>query len=259
MNFMQNIKKELHFGIRSSKILILTVGFLFFAILTPVMTKVILPEILKSQFPGMSQDALGEMMDMTQRGCIRSYMGDVFEIGTIIVVFTLCGLMAQEIKDNTLVLPLCSGKRFGSITAAKMIVFGSVLLLAPTIALLIDYMYSGLLFSFEVGIVPIIRGGLLQGTFMVFVLTGLIMFGTWIKRPIPTGFITLVFVYGLHFLGGIFNIHPYLPSGLLAEAQQLAVIPVSSLGQTLLLSIGIILLMTCVTIVRLKSMEWNER
>lgn len=259
MNLMQSIKKELRFGIRSSKILILTVGFLFFAILTPVMTKVILPEILKSQFPGMSQDALGEMLDMTQRGCIRSYMGDVFEIGTIIVVFTLCGLMAQEIKDNTLVLPLCSGTRFGSIMAAKTIVFGTVLLLAPTIALLIDYMYSGLLFSFEVGIAPIIRGGLLQGIFMVFVLMCLVMFGTLIKKPIPTGFVTLVFVFGLHFLGGVFKINPYLPSGLLAEAQQLAIIPASSLGQTLLISIGIMLLMAGITIARLKSMEWNER
>lgn len=259
MNIMQNIKKELRFGMRSSKFLILFVGFLFFAIFTPVMTKVILPEILKSQFPGMSQDALGEMLDMTQRGCIRSYMGDVFEIGTIIVVFTLCGLMAQEIKDNTLVLPLCSGKQFGSITAAKMIVFGGVLLLAPTAALLIDYMYSGLLFSFEVGIAPIVRGGLLQGIFMVFVLTCLVMFGTWLKKPIPTGFITLAFVYGLHFLGSILKIDPYLPSGLLAEAQQLSIIPASSLGQTLMVSISIILLMIGITIARLKSMEWNER
>lgn len=259
MRIMQYIKKEVYFGLRNSKFLILIIGFLFFAVLTPVMTKVILPEVLKSQFPGMTQETLSEMLDMTQRGCIRSYMGDVFEIGTLIVVFTLCGVMAQEIKENTLVLPLCSGKQFGGITAAKMIVFGSVLVLSPTFALLIDYMYSGVLFSFEIGIAPIIRGGLLQGFFMVFVLTCLIMFGTWIKKPIPTGFVTLAFVYGLHFLGGTLKINNYLPSGLLAEAQQLAVIPAASLTQTLFVTTGIILLLISITVIRLKSMEWNER
>ena len=98
--------KELRYALRSGRFLILAVGFAFFSMLTPVMMKLVLPGVMKSQMPGMTDEAMTQMFKMTQLGCIQSYMGDVFEIGTMLVAFTLCGLMAQEIKDNTLVLPL---------------------------------------------------------------------------------------------------------------------------------------------------------
>lgn len=255
----QDIIKEIRFGLRNSRVLILFVGFLFFAVLTPVMMKVFMPLILKSQFPGMTEQTIAEMVEMTQIGCIRSYMGDVFEIGSIIVAFTLCGLMAQEIKDNTLVLPLCAGRQFGGIVGAKMLVFGAVLVLAPVLSLIVNYVYAGLLFAFDVGMGPVIRGGLLQGVYMVFLLSCIIMWGTIIKKPIAAGFVSLVTAFGLHFAGSAFSISAYLPSGLLDEAQQLAVIPPSSLVQSLCMTAGIIILFAAATVLRLKHMEWNER
>lgn len=254
-----DIVKEIRYGVRNSRFLILMAAFAFFAVLTPVMMKVILPMMLKSQFPGMTEQTLVEMVDMTQLGCIRSYMGDVFEIGSIIVAFTLCGLIAQEIKDNTLVLPLCAGKQFDSLVGAKMIVFGTLLVLVPVLSLLINYAYAGLLFSFEIGIVPVIRGGLLQGAYLVFLLACLVMWGAILKKPIATGFASLATVYGLHFAGSAFSMNAFLPSGLLEQAQQLAVVPAASLPQTLVMTTGIILLFLAVTLFRLTHMEWNER
>ncbi len=255
----QDIKKEILFGLRNSRFLILFTGFLFFAVLTPVMTKVVLPIILKSQFPGMTEPLLADMLDMTQLGCLRSYMGDVFEIGSIIVAFSLCGLIAQEIKDNTLVLPLCAGRQFGSIIGAKILVFGTVLILTPTISLIVDYVYAGLLFSFDIGIAPILRAGLLQGVYMVFLLLCLIMWGSIFKKPVATGALALVTAFGLHFIGGAMGIHAYLPSGLLAEAQLLTVVPNASLIQTLCITTGIIIVFAFITLLRLKKLEWNER
>lgn len=253
------IVKEIKFGLRDHKFLILFVGFLFFAVLTPVMFKVVLPQVLKSQFPGITESQMSGMMDMSQLGTIRSYMGDVFEIGSIIVAFTLCGLMAQEIKDNTLVLPLCSGKRFGGIVGAKMFVFGAALVLAPSIALMVDYVYAGLLFSFDIGIIPIIRGGMLQGVYMVFLLANVMMWGVITKKPIATGFLTLIIAFGSYFVGSALGIQEYLPSGLLAEAQLLAASHSPSLFQTLLITGGLVLVFMTITIMRLKKMEWNER
>ncbi len=255
----QDIIKEIRFGLRNSRVLILFIGFLFFAVLTPVMMKVIMPQILQSQFPGMTQQTIAEMVEMTQIGCIRSYMGDVFEIGSIIVAFTLCGLMAQEIKDNTLVLPLCAGRQFGGIVSAKMLVFGAVLVLAPVFSLIVNYVYAGLLFAFDIGIGPVIRGGLLQGVYMVFLLSCILLWGAVIKKPIAAGFVSLATAFGLHFAGSAFSINAYLPSGLLDEAQQLAVVPSSSLIQTLCITAGIIILFAAATVIRLKHMEWNER
>ena len=69
---IRDINKEIKYALRNSRFLILIIGFIFFAILTPVMTRLVLPEVLKSQFPGMSEQELKGMLDMTQLGCIRS-------------------------------------------------------------------------------------------------------------------------------------------------------------------------------------------
>lgn len=254
---MQDIKKEIKYGFRSGKLLILLVSFLFFALLTPVMLKVVLPEILQSQ--GASPQDLSGIIGMTQTGCIQIYMNDVFEMGTIIVAFTLCGLLAQEIRDNTLVLPLCSGKRFTSILGGKLLVFGFVLALIPLLALIVDYLYAGLLFSYEVGMVSILRAGLLQGLYMVFLLACIIMWGVVLKRPIPVGFLTLATAFGLHFVGSLLGIHAWLPSGLLFQAQYLAEAPESSVILTLTITIILIFTMLALSLMRLKRIEWNER
>jgi len=256
---MREIYKEIKFGVRNSRFLVLIIGFMFFAVLNPVMTKVVLPQVLASQFPGMTEQALSSMFDMSQLGSIRSYMGDVFEIGSIIVAFTLCGLIAQEIKDNTLVLPLCSGKRLNHIVGAKMLVFGTALVLITTLALIVDYVYAGLLFSFDIGFMPILRAGLLQGLYMVFLLACVMVWGAILKSPIAAGLSALASVYGLQFVSSLLNIQGYLPPALLAEAQALSAVASPSLTASILSTGLIIAGCLAITLLRLNNMEWNLR
>lgn len=254
---MQYIGKELKFGFRSGKLLILAASFLFFALLTPVMLKIVLPQILQSQ--GVPSEDLSGIMDMTQMACIQIYMNDVFEIGTIIIAFTLCGLLSQEIRDNTLVLPLCSGRRFVCIVGGKLSVFGIALIMIPVIALIVNYLYAGLLYSYEAELLPILRAGILQGIYMVFLLSCIMMWGAILKKPVPAGFLTLASAFGLHFAGGLLGIHQWLPSGLLVQAQRLTEAPESSLFLTMIITIVLIITMFAFTVMRLKSIEWNER
>lgn len=185
---MVEIIKEMRYAFRSGRVLILLASFLFFALLTPVMLKVVLPQILFGRSTGETAQVIGGFTNMTQIGCVRNYMEDVFQIGTLIVVFTLCGMTASEIREQTWVLPLCAGKRFGRMIGAKLLAFGTVLVLTPILALLADYSYSGLLFGFEIGVFPILYGGLLQGVYMLFLLACLIMWGVLMKKPIPRRF-----------------------------------------------------------------------
>ncbi len=253
------ILKEMRYGLRNGRFLILAAGFLFFAMLTPVMMKLVVPSVMQSQMPGLTPEVIRQMFQMTQIQCIQSYMGDVFEIGSVIVAFTLCGLLAQEIKDNTLVLPLCSGKRFMKIAGAKLLVFGTALVLILTAALAIDYAYAGLLFSFDIAFLPIIRGGLLQGVYMVFLVASLLMWGAIIKKPIAAGFVTLGVAYGTSYIGSLLGISSYLPSGLLDAAMSLSAAPTSNMMQTLLITIALILAFMGITLFRLRHMEWNQR
>lgn len=253
------IIKELRYAIRSSRVLILFASFLFFALLTPVMLKVVLPMVLSGQFAGEASQGISGLTDMTQLDCIRNYMDDVLQIGTIIIAFTLCGLTASEIRDNTWVLPLCAGKRFGWMIGAKLIVFGVMMILIPIIALFVDYAYSGILFGFEIGVMPILYSGLLQGIYVFFLLSCLMMWGVLTRRPIPAGLLTLATAFGIHFISSLFRFVKWAPSGLLVEAQKL----MPSVTPSLLIPISVttllIILMTVFTLSRLRQLEWNVR
>lgn len=253
------IIKELRYAIRSGRALILLASFLFFALLTPVMLKVVLPMVLSSQLSHGAAQSLGGLDDMTQLDCIRNYMDDVLQIGTIIISFTLCGLTASEIRDNTWVLPLCAGKRFEMMLWAKLLVFGALMIMIPVLALLIDYGYSGLLFGFEIKVMPILFGGLLQGIYVLFLLTCLMMWGVLLKRPVPAGFMTLATAFGLHFISALLNVQSWTPTGLLAEAQKLMPSASPSLFLPLSVTIVLMIFMMAFTLSRLRHMEWNAR
>jgi len=251
--------KELRYALRSGRFLILAAGFAFFSMLTPVMMKLVLPGVMKSQMPGMTDEVMAQMFKMTQLGCIQSYMGDVFEIGALLVAFTLCGFMAQEIKDNTLVLPLCGGRRLSQIVSAKMLVFGAALLTIPTLALSVNYLYAGILFAFEVGYLPILLGGLMQGLFMVFLLSGLLLFGSLLHKPVAAGMVTLGMVYVMSMLGGLLKINAWMPTGLMEAAQTLSAKPDAAVLHTALITVGLIVLFSTAALYRLHHMEWNKR
>lgn len=258
MHRVVDIAKEFRYGLRQSRFLILAAVFLFFALSAPVMMKVILPAILKSQF--QNSDALKGLMEVSQIGCMCSYMGDVFEIGTIAVAFTLCGIMGQEIKDRTLVLPVCSGKRFGDIVTAKMLVFGAALVLILTMALVADYLYAGLFMGFDVrSIWTVVRSGLLEGLYMVYILSCLVLFGTLIGKSVAAGVVTLAVAYGSYFIGNLLAIGRFLPSGLLTQASAL-----STLSDTIYITLSItavLIMVNCalsVALLRRMELNWNR-
>lgn len=253
------IIKELRYAKRSGRILILFASFLFFALLTPVMLKAVLPMILSNQLSGEAVQGISGLIDMTQLDCVRNYMDDVQQIGTIIIAFTLCGLTASEIRDHTWVLPLCAGKRFGLMLGAKLLVFGTLLVMIPVIALLVDYGYSELLFGFEIGILPILYAGLLQGIYVLFLLFCLMMWGILVKRPIAAGFITLAMAFGIHFISSLLNVQSWTPSGLLVEAEKLIPSVAPSLFLPLSVTILLMISMMAFTLSRLRRMEWNVR
>lgn len=61
----KEIKKEFKYALRAGKLLILMASFMFFAVLTPLMLKVILPGILKSQLTGTPSSTLAQALCAT--------------------------------------------------------------------------------------------------------------------------------------------------------------------------------------------------
>jgi hypothetical protein len=245
------LQKEIRYALRSGRILILFASLLFLALLTPIMLKVVLPQVLGGE--------VNDLVMMTQRDCIRSYLGDVFEIGGIVIAFTLCGLTACELQGDTWLLPVCAGKRFGHMVGAKLLVFGTLLVILPVATLLVDYLYSSYLFGFEVGISAVLFSGILQSIYLVFFLSCLIMWGVFTRKPIPAGFLTLATAYGIQAISSLLRMQGWTPSGLLTQAMELNPTVDSSLLISLTVTVLLIVTTMRITMAKLKYMEWNER
>ena len=255
----KDIKKELIYSLRSSRLLIVSATFLFFGILTPLMTKVFLPAIFRSQFPGITDVLMAEMIDMSQTGSLRSFFNDMFEMGTLIITFSLCGLMALELKEHTLVIPLCSGKQVSHLVLAKFIVFSLLITAAMIVAVSVSYVYAGLLFEFEMAYTLILKAGLLQSLYLIFIVSCLLFFGSMIKVPIATGFLTLGLAYGSQAAGDLLDIVKWLPAGLVSEAQALSTESSANIYLTIAMTSIIITAMLIATVFRLRTMELNDR
>lgn len=260
MTMISTIKKDFKDGIRNYRFLIIFAGFMFFALLTPVMNKFLLPGLLKSQFPGMGEEALQSMLVSTQAENIRGYMGDIFEIGLIIVAFTLCGVIAAEIKEYTLIIPVCSGKKYGETVVSKIVVFGTALVVIPLVSIFSNYLYSGVLFGFDLkGVIPVITAGLLQGLYMIFVLTLLVLIGTFLRSQIVVGLITLTIAYGTRVIANMLDIDKFLPSGLLTQGLALADGPDVSVYMTVAITVGLSVLFSTAAVFKLRNTDLTRR
>ena len=185
------IKKEWTQSIRTYRLLIVAIVFGFFALLDPFMNRFALPLVIKSQFPGLPEDMLAEFLVSTQRANIQAYLGDLFEIGTLAVCFTLGSLIAGEIREKTLIFSVCSNKRLSSVVTAKLLVYGLMLLVLSILATGLNALYAGLLFSFEItSLWVILKPGLLVGLYMLYLLSALLSFGSLLAKPIPTALYT---------------------------------------------------------------------
>lgn len=253
---MSMIKKEILEGVRNYRFLTIFFALLFFAVLDPVMTKYILPEILKSQFDGMTADMMAQMVDMTQRGAIVSYLGDAKEISSIVIVFVLSGLLAKELTEKTLILPICSGKKYTEIVLSKVIVFGGFTMIAAIFTGLINFFYSSLLFEMNITSWWIIlKSSLIMGFMLVFMISVILLTGVFVRKAILSGILTLGFIYLLGIIGGLFNVNEYLPTGLYSEMLQLT----KSMSREAFISLTITIILTAsftaLAIIRLKKME----
>lgn len=256
MDIKTLIRKEIYDGLRNYRFLIILAGILFFALSTPIMNKLLMPQLLQSQFPNMSEEAITSMLVTTQIGNLRGFLSDISLIGMMIVVFTLSGITAAEISEKTIILPITAGKRYGQILISKLLVYGSAICAITTLSTVVNYYYAGLLFGFQLPLGPALRAGMLQGFYMVFVLALLMLVGTLEKKPITTAMLVLIMAAAIPSLMNLLGIHRYVPSVLLVESSMLAVIPSTAVFEATVYTLALVVLLIGFTIIRLMKTEY---
>jgi len=254
------IKKEILEGIRTYRFLSIAAVLLFFSILNPVMNKLILPEVLKSQFDGMEEEMLNQMVISNQIDCLRGFMGDVFEIGTLVIVLVTAVLIAGERKEKTLILPICSNKKIEDIVIAKNLVYGIYTIIMIVIAVIVDYIYAGALFGMDdISITTVILSGVYIGIFYYMAISIVLFVGTFLKNTISTAIISLVIIYGSNIIAGVFENGNRFPSGLFDEAILLSNTMREEVIIPLFITVFVIAVLNVLTIYRMRRLDLVTR
>jgi len=186
--FNSYFKKEIMESLRQYRYITLGVGILVFAILDPLMLK-LLPTILKDQIPG----DVSSLFNVTPSYAVINYIKDLVNIGNLFVIFTLGGILSEEIHSQKLVFPYSSGSKPSGIVLAKVIHYILVVTIFTFLGFLIAYYYIGILIK---GDMPTFTGVMKSATLLSFYfgfnISLVVFLSSFVKKGIAASFIVLL-------------------------------------------------------------------
>ena len=244
--------KEIKESIRNHKYLILAVGFIFWALLDPLMLK-LLPLLLKNYMP---VDVSVLFSTFTRDTAFQTFLKDLFQIGSLFIIFTLMGIISNEVYSKNLVFPYSRGLKPAGMVIAKYIHYLITISLFILIAFLTNYLYTIRLFSGGLLSISIVfKSSLLYILYYAVLLSFLLYLSSLFKRSIIPGIITIVFAYSLSILNQFKTIRSYFPNYLFLKAADIKNIFDSSLIPTVIISFCIIILLIYLSILHMKKID----
>lgn len=144
MNIIPLVKKELLEIYRSKKLLILAILFLFIAISSPILAKLI-PTILKSmpETPGLTI----QLPEPTWKDAVDQLIKNLSQIGMVVLIILSAGSIAEEKNKKTLEIVLTKPISRSKFILVKFISSLFVTKVVFLISMLIFYLYTISLFG----------------------------------------------------------------------------------------------------------------
>lgn len=201
------LKKELLEQWRTKKILILTIIFLFVAISSPIMAK-ILPEVMKSiSVPGM----VISLPTPTYLDAIDQYIKNISQIAILVVIFIVAGAICDEKNRKTLEILLTKPISRMAFVVSKFKAYFISVTAVYAVCSIIFYLYTASIFgSFNLVNFIIMNALVLLYVLMITSIT--ILASTIVKNSIIAGGIGFFsyIIFGTIF-GLIECLKPYSP------------------------------------------------
>jgi len=246
--FKAYMKKEIIESIRLYRYIILAAGIIAFAILDPFMLK-ILPMILEKQMAG----SLSSLIIATPKSAVINYINDLTQIGNLVIIFTLSGIVCDEIKSQKLVFPYSKGSSAAGIILAKTIHYTITVSLFILIGFLTVFYYSNILFDGEgVELLGILKSAILMSVYSFFNITLVILLSSFLNKGISVGFLVIILDVITGFFVSVDGIGKLMPYQLIGAANQFSF-------NNAILTISFIILVgvacTALTIYRLNRVE----
>lgn len=208
-----SLKKEWLEGKRTKKLMVLAIAAMFFSLLDPVMLK--LTPYLLQELSGID---IGNAISLTQVAQLKDYNQDMYQIFSIVLVVIVGNTWLNEVKNETLVIPVSKGVSLSAIMLGKISMYTLFINGLMIIAYSVNYYYSGVIFGFEVGYYQVLISALLMGLFYSFCIVFMITFSPIIASYPGIIFMTLLIVFGGQFLAALLKIDRFTPFALVSEA-----------------------------------------
>jgi len=200
-------KKEMIEAKRQYKYIIIASGLIAFAILDPIMLK-LLPKIFEKQIPL----ELTNLFDISAESALSNYIKNLFQIGSMFIIFTVSNTLNEEIYSQKLVFPYSAGANLKGIVFAKALHYILSICLFLLIGLLTAYYYIGILFdSGSIRINHIFNIWILISTFYIFIISFSIFLSSLTKKGITAGFISLTIVFSSSILANVKFVGDFVP------------------------------------------------
>jgi ABC-2 type transport system permease protein len=214
--FKAYFKKEFIESVRQYKYLMLAAGIILFALLDPIMLK-LLPDILKSQFPA----DISAFFVTTQKTAVQSYIKNLNQIGLLFIIFVFSGTLSDETYNQKLVFPYSKGARPGSVVLAKFSNYALAVCIFTAVGFLVDYYYITILFNKDpLKFSMLLPSIILVMVYFIFNIALTLLLSSLFKRGLVAGILALVISLTTSTLTGLKSIGKFIPYKLVNLANQ---------------------------------------
>lgn len=187
-------KKEWIEMTRNFKILWIPLVFILLGIMQPV-TSYYLPEIIKAAGE-LPEGAVFEMPIPSPQEVIVQTFGQYTQIGILVLVLAFMGIVAAEKNSGVSDIILVKPVSFANYITAKWVSIVFMTVGSFLLGILASWYYTGVLIG-DIGFGELIKGSLVYGTWLVFLVTVTLLLSSLFKSNLIVAFVSLLVAIGL--------------------------------------------------------------
>lgn len=195
-------KKEWIEMTRNFKILWIPLVFILLGIMQPV-TSYYLPEIIKAAGE-LPEGAVFDIPVPTPQEVLVQTFGQYSQIGVLVLVLAFMGIVAAEKNSGVSDIILVKPVSFANYITAKWVSITIMTLGSFLLGILASGYYTGVLIG-DVDFGELIKGSLVYGTWLVFLMTVTLLLSSLFKSNIFVAFMSLLVAIGLSALTSLLS------------------------------------------------------
>lgn len=179
---------------RNFKILWIPLVFILLGIMQPV-TSYYLPEIIKAAGE-LPEGAVFDIPVPSPQEVIVQTFGQYSQIGILVLVLAFMGIVAAEKNSGVSDIILVKPVSFANYITAKWVSIVLITLGSFLLGILASWYYTGILIG-DVGFGELMKGSLLYGTWLVFLVTVTLLLSSLFKSNMLVAFMSILVAIGL--------------------------------------------------------------